>query len=242
MAATWESSLLDKAPGHFTNDREFIVSKDLLGKQSSYFAKMFDGKFFEGKTNGATLKVIEGVLSLRSFEMLLQWLYIGNITYYSEDAGARISALIELARLADMCAVHALEAATAKFIKDLILTTSDLARVGHKKNPNANTYALSSHNIQSATELPQGHEVRAVLAGASFEGYLLSKNHKFHALILENPQFRRDLICELEKGLKQAGPSTGYLVDPISGRSFHINAREVSELSQFINSDKLDAA
>lgn len=174
--------------------------------------------------------------------MLLQWLYIGDITYYSEDTGAQISALIELARLADMCAVHTLEAATADFIKKLILDTSDLARVGYKKNPNANTYALSSHNIQSATELPRGHKVRAVLAGASVEGYLFSKNHKFHALILENTQFKDDLVCELEKGMNKASPSTGYLVEPISERRIALYASQESELFQFIKSSKPDAA
>ncbi|KAJ6108242.1 hypothetical protein N7523_009565 [Penicillium sp. IBT 18751x] len=252
--------MLDQNPGYFTSEvlplihgpavkirieppgRVFVVAKDLLCKQSSYFAKMFNGKFSEGKTNEATLKVIEGVLSLQSFEMLLQWLYIGNITYYSGDVGAQISALIELARLADMCAVHALEAATAKFIKMLIVDTSDLARVGYKMNPNANTYALSSHNIHSATELPQGHKVRAVLAGASVEGYLRSENHKFRAILVENTSFKEDLICELKKGYKKISSNTAYVVDPISEKNFSVDPSEGSELSQLIKSNTTDAA
>jgi hypothetical protein len=93
---------------------------------------MFDEKFSEGKHNEATLKVIEGVVSLQSFEMLLQWLYIGQITFYSADPGVQIDAAIELARLADMCAVHALEAATAKIIKKTIIVTAEYARRGYK--------------------------------------------------------------------------------------------------------------
>lgn len=207
---------------------------------------MFDGKFSEGKHNEATLKVIEGVVSLQSFEMLLQWLYIGQVTFYSADPGVQIDAAIELARLADMCAVHALEAATAKIIKKIILVTADYARRGYKRNPNAHTYSISSHNIQSAAMLPQGHQIRSVLAGASFEGYLTDADHKFRFFVLENPQFKADLICELDKAFKNAAARTGahgsFLNDPISGKAIAVNACQISDLSRFIASYNTDAA
>ncbi|KAI9367343.1 hypothetical protein BJX61DRAFT_538144 [Aspergillus egyptiacus] len=82
----------------------YKVSKALLTGYSSYFAAMFDGNFKEGEEQSADLQEIEGVLLTRSFEILLQWMYLGRVLFEERSPTDRISAMIEFSRLADMLA------------------------------------------------------------------------------------------------------------------------------------------
>jgi hypothetical protein len=47
----------------------YQVSKDLICKQSPYFAAMFGGKFKEAERNTTTLTKIEGAVSASSVEL-----------------------------------------------------------------------------------------------------------------------------------------------------------------------------
>jgi hypothetical protein len=52
---------------------EYNLPKALLCKQSPYFAAMFAGPFREGEEQATTLEEINGVVTPRSFEILVQW-------------------------------------------------------------------------------------------------------------------------------------------------------------------------
>ena len=86
---------------------EISVSKELLCMQSKYFDAMFRRDAFkEGETNAAYLDEINGIVSVASFEALVQWLHRGTVTF---PAGLKVSdeitKCIEFVRLADMCIV-----------------------------------------------------------------------------------------------------------------------------------------
>jgi hypothetical protein len=56
------------------NGPTFRISKDLLCKQSSYFAEMYvEENSKEGYENYTTLQEIDGVLTPESFQTLVQW-------------------------------------------------------------------------------------------------------------------------------------------------------------------------
>jgi hypothetical protein len=55
-----------------TSTREFKLSKRIISQQSAYFDAMFNGSFEEGKTQSVSLTEIEGVVSVRSFDMLVR--------------------------------------------------------------------------------------------------------------------------------------------------------------------------
>jgi hypothetical protein len=57
---------------------EYRLPKALLCRQYPYFAAMFEeGHFKEGAEQSTTLEEIDGVVSTRSFEMLMQWVCLG---------------------------------------------------------------------------------------------------------------------------------------------------------------------
>jgi hypothetical protein len=80
----------------------YNVSKTLLCHHSPYFRAMFEGQFKEAGEKSAKLEEVPGVVTNRSFELLLQWLYLGRFILGKESPRDRITAMIELARLADM--------------------------------------------------------------------------------------------------------------------------------------------
>jgi hypothetical protein len=92
-----------------STDQEFELSKDLICKQSPYFASMFEGDFSKGEEQTATLNEIDGVVSIQSFQMLTQWLYTGNVTLGRMQPKKAITAIIEFLRLADMCQITGME-------------------------------------------------------------------------------------------------------------------------------------
>jgi len=54
------------------SDHEYKLSRTLICSQSSYFEKMFEeGKFKEAEEQSAVLELIDGVLTVRSFNMLV---------------------------------------------------------------------------------------------------------------------------------------------------------------------------
>lgn len=55
-------------------DETYNVSKTLLSHHSPYFRAMFERQFKEAEEQAVELGEIPGVVSNRSFELLLQWL------------------------------------------------------------------------------------------------------------------------------------------------------------------------
>lgn len=104
-----------------SSDIEYTVSKPLLCRESTYFSAMFDGEFSEGQEQTATLEEIEGVVSARSLEALLQWLYLRRVRFDLKETEDQISAAIELVRLSDMCNITGVESHMAQYIKDILI-------------------------------------------------------------------------------------------------------------------------
>jgi hypothetical protein len=75
----------------------------LLCQQS--FAAAFNGSFQEGEEQFMTLKEEEDIVSTRSFELLVQWLYVGRVIFDELPPEEAITTTIEFVRLADMCKV-----------------------------------------------------------------------------------------------------------------------------------------
>ena len=179
---------------------------------------MFENEFKEGQKQTATLEEIEGVVSARSLEALLQWLYLRTVKFDLEVPEDQISAAIELARFADMCIVTGLESQMARYIKK-ILIANPKPSFFTGRHVNINSYCLTPQHIISATFLPQGHAVRRTLAAASVEGYLRDENYKFRQETQEYPTFGADVLEEVRKtlnGLTLAQWEATF-EDPLSG-------------------------
>ncbi|KAL2831918.1 hypothetical protein BJY01DRAFT_226299, partial [Aspergillus pseudoustus] len=173
-------------------DYEYIVSKDLLCRESKYFSAMSEGRYKEGQQQTAVLQDIEGVVSVQSLEAFLQWLYVRKIKFETTEPEHQISAMIELARFTDMCIVTKMEAQIALRLKKLLLANPNPEST--ECGININTYCLRSQHITSATFLPQGHAVRRILAAATVEEYLHCEHHRFAQEAQEHPTYGVDLL------------------------------------------------
>ncbi|KAJ5949303.1 hypothetical protein N7454_000887 [Penicillium verhagenii] len=159
---------------------------------------MFEPKlmasFKEGKEQSATLKAIEGVLSTRSFEALLQWIYLRTVRFEAMKPQDEISAAIELARLGDMCMVTGLESEMASRIKEVI--TANPSTIHPKKliDVDINSHCLGSGHFKSIAFLPRGHKVRHILAAASVDGYLRDGGYRFLSEVEEDPELAVEIL------------------------------------------------
>jgi hypothetical protein len=185
---------------------------------------MFEGGFKEGQQLKAILDDIEGVVSVQSLEAFLQWLYLSKIAFDLNEPEKQISALIELARFADMCGITKLESHIAQYFKRILVTNPRPRSVDPKPYTGGNakiinTYCLTTQHIISATFLPQGHKVRRILAAAIVEQSLLCENDELFQETREYPAFGADLLEAIRKTLK--GLKIGYsdltYQDPLDG-------------------------
>jgi hypothetical protein len=199
---------------------EYVLSKAILCRQSPYFAATFEGEFQEGQYQSTTLTEEEGVVTHRSFEMLIQWIYLGRVLYSESTPKEYISATIEFARLADMCGVTGMETLMAEHIKAIILSNPapESTQFGHSRDPDTNTYSLTGQHITSASFLPGGHPIRKVVAAAAVEGYLRHDKHKFLEEIREATNFAVDLLEEV-KGTLKTVTSDFTFRDPFTGKT-----------------------
>ncbi|TVY22173.1 hypothetical protein LHYA1_G009208, partial [Lachnellula hyalina] len=103
----------------------YQVSKDILCADSPYFSAMFAaGHFKEGAENAAVLEEIEGVVTPRSFQALVQWLYRGRVAFPASLLPMEeISEILELVRLADMTGVTGIDDAMSERLR-LIFASS----------------------------------------------------------------------------------------------------------------------
>lgn len=181
---------------------------------------MFEGNFAEGEQQVATLEEVEGVVSVRSFEALIQWIYLRKVQFDSKGPEDQISATIELVRLADMCSITGMETQMAQYIKDILVANPDPRSKGSLvRHVDTNTYCLTRQHILSATFLPHGHLVRGILAAASVEGYLRDGNYKFVPETHGHPTFGADLLQEVRSTLHGIKSTQWEITfeDPISG-------------------------
>jgi hypothetical protein len=185
---------------------------------------MFTSGFREGQEQTAILEEVEGVVTARALEALLQWIYLRRVKFDRAPPGEQISAAIELARFADMCTVTGLESQMARQIKEILKANPEPAPfIG--RYVDKNTYCLTTEHIKSAICFPEGHAVRHVLAAASVEGYLRDKNHKFEEEVQVYPTFGADVLQEVRKALDtlKVVDYEATVEDPISGRRVTIN-------------------
>ncbi|KAJ5632447.1 hypothetical protein N7490_008786 [Penicillium lividum] len=178
------------------------VSLDLLCQKSQYFESMFKGEFNEAKSDAIVIEKTKGVVSERSFNALLQWLYIEKVIFTSKKPSDQISEILEFVRFADMCHVTGLEAQMA----DLITNT---LRAFEKTLPDmADNYYFDTillEHIQSVNMLPAGHAVRRAIARASVRSFLTDDHNKYFKFtndISRVPNFAADLLQEVQCMLK----------------------------------------
>lgn len=200
----------------------------MLCKQSKYFAATFEGAFREGEDQSTTLAEIDGVVSTRSFELLVQWIYLGRVVFGELEPAEAISATIEFARIADMCAVTGMESLLAERIKAIIIANPGGSY--DKDNP----YCLTSEHITSAADLPDGHPVRQTLAAAAVKGYLQQDEHKFSREMREVHNFSADLLKAVKSTLKTVSRSDNYkagkgiiVTDPLRGDMIWLVERDL---------------
>lgn len=206
---------------------------------------MFDGKFQEGEQKSSTLGEIEGVLSVRSFESLIQWLFVGRIVIQEDTPEDVISRCVELMRLAVFLGIteYGLDVVLADRIKQVIKdnpvfhtivhhndTDNDgwgtqgiwhgSSRSGGGKKEDSNTTLLSIALIGSASVLPQTNPVRRAMAEAVVRGYFLD-SHFFGEVAEEVPSFEIDLLLAVQaatKTLHKKWPTDEIVYqDPTSG-------------------------
>ncbi|KAH8791721.1 hypothetical protein F5882DRAFT_376833 [Hyaloscypha sp. PMI_1271] len=175
----------------------------LLCKQSLYFAAMFEGPFKEGEEQSTTLEEIDGVVTPRSLQMLVQWVYVGRVVFGECAPDVSITTAIEFARLADMCRITGMEFVMAEHIRAIILANpAPLDPEWLGRAPDTNTYCLTSQHITSAVALPEGHPVRAILAAAAVEGCLRKYHYKFEREASRVPEFSVDLLKAVRAALE----------------------------------------
>jgi len=85
-----------------------------------------EGHFKEGAEQSTTLEEIDGIVSTRSFEILVQWVCLGRIVFGDELPAEAIALSIEFSRLADMCNITGAESLMAEHITDIILADAPL--------------------------------------------------------------------------------------------------------------------
>ena len=204
---------------------EYTLPKDLLCTQVPYFKGMFkEEQFKEGIDLSATLPEEDGVVSTRSFEMLVQWVCHNRIVLGDLPTTEAIDAIIEFARLADMYIIKGLESSMANNLKQIILADKTIQNSVFANPPDQNTYHLTLEHIRAGVLLPEGHAVRKVLASAAVKGYLLRDRRQFFQDIQSLPDFAVDLLGEVGVALhslelEKRGMS---FKDPLSGRRINL--------------------
>jgi hypothetical protein len=177
---------------------------------------MFEGDFKESADQSTILGDIDGVLSTRSFEMLVQWLYVGRISFGKILSKEAITAIVEFVRLADMYEVTGMEDLLAGRIKAMIVGKAPTAKARKRMVPIVHHPWLTSEHIKSAVLLPKGHPVRRVLTMAAVPAYLNRANWLSEALKLDD--FAVDLLEEMQITTRsfQSDGSCVTIQDPLS--------------------------
>ncbi|PYH78301.1 hypothetical protein BO82DRAFT_291516, partial [Aspergillus uvarum CBS 121591] len=185
----------------------YSLSKDLLCKKSTYFSKMFEGQFKEGKSMSAVLG--DDIVSEESFELFIEWLYTGQFKLLQQTRSDQISCLIEVARFADMSDITDLTYAMVMSIKQVLMEDPDWKQSRDSWSASPKSALMLKHvkteHLKSVDKLPTGNPVRRVLVLASVEPYLIADDFKFLKDIVLCPRFTYDLLVETRRILQEAG-------------------------------------
>jgi hypothetical protein len=180
---------------------------------------MFDGHFKESQQMIADLEEMEHVVSVRSVQALIQWLYLRVINFDIEDPGEHITAAMELVRLADKYDIVGLETKMAQYIRKIIIANPHPKANDLWQPVDINNYWISREHIISATNLRREHPVRQTLAAASVAGYLRNDDYKFTEETQEYPSFAADLLFQVGSALDRPKSKLACTFeDPISGK------------------------
>lgn len=192
----------------------YTVSKPLLCGESEYFRAMLEGGFVEGGQKTVAMKEIDGVVSARSMEALLQWLYLRRVRFETAAAGEKMEAAIEVARLADMVEMGGLERYMGEYIKEVLVTPKD--EWGLWGGAGA---LVTLQHIEAASLLPQGHEVGRILGRAMVGEYACQKGHRFRGKMAEYPRFAANVLEAMVEllGKVEFGKNQGSYKDPLTG-------------------------
>ncbi|KUM64857.1 hypothetical protein ACN42_g2208 [Penicillium freii] len=198
------------------SNREYTVSKNLLCSESPVFSAMFQRSFRESEEHTATLQEIPGVLSIQSFEALLQWIYHRTVRFDEKFEESCIKAAAELAKLAEMYRITRIEAPIAQYIKGIYSTS------GHLNGIRCRYILPDDEDMVLGTGLREGHPVRRVMAQAFVIWYLHIPEDERDAGDLatqECPKFGADLLFELREMLETLSPRHRFTIkEPITGR------------------------
>ena len=167
-----------------SSEKEWDVSVTLLGESSSYFAKMFQGdRFIEGKEREATLEEMDGVVSTRSLQHLLEWVYMDRLSFTSEMPPDLLSEALEFLRIADMCDVHGMEKSTADFVSDLLT------------KPSSEPVILPQH-IKSISLLPKRHPIRPIIAKKLANSFFHAQDFPYFDELSDCPSIGAEILKE----------------------------------------------
>lgn len=163
---------------------------------------------------------IDDVVSIRSFELLVQWLYLGRVIFGKLTPTETITAAIEFVRIADMCGVTGMETLMAEHIRAIIIANP----APGPRGSDTNTYCLISKHIISAASLPEEHPVRSILAATAVKAYLLDDNYRFQKETQEVPNFSADLLKAVKATLKSLAITYSSITvkDPVSGGNVYL--------------------
>ena len=182
---------------------------------------MFNDSFQDSQEHTATIQEIPGVLSIQSFEALLQWIYHRTVRFDKTFEESCIEAAVELAKLAEMYGITRIEAPIAQYIKDIYATS------GHLNGKPCRHILPDSWAKVLGTDLREGHPVRRVMAQAFVLRYLHIPEDDRDPDDLATqgfPKFGADLLFELREMLDTLRPHHGVTVkDPITGRRRFLN-------------------
>jgi hypothetical protein len=172
------------------------------------------------------------IVSTQGFELLVQWLYLGRVIFGELIPEEAITATIEFVRFAGMCGITGMETLMAKRIKAIIIANPSPPLKG-TRDPDTNTYCLTSQHIISAAFLPKEHPVRRILAMAAVGGYLRHDNHKLLRETQEVPNFSIDLLKSVKATLNTYSVDEELITfkDPISGEELLFKDLEISLIS-----------
>lgn len=174
---------------------------------------------------------MKGVVSARSFETLIQYLFTGNIKQKSDTTPEGIGHIIEFMRLADMCGVTGMEEIMAQRLKTIIRNHSSYYQLNGwcHSNPGPQNLASESHDkslvvkiehINGAAGLPCESLIRRVLAQTAVHDFFHCTRTQFWKDISrEIPSFACDLMEASQEAMRTVGVWGGnaYFKDPIDG-------------------------
>lgn len=173
---------------------------------------MFKGHFYESQTQTTTMEAVDGVVSEQGFERLVTWLYTGRFIFDTAVPSDRISSLIELARLSDMCGITT--------IQDQLVSVLLKTITANRDNEERHTKHITSEHIRSAAQLPDDSPVfvklAAIVAAGIVEGGGRSKFEKDSQLY---PKFGAAVLLQVASILETLRPNDGgghsMYTDPI---------------------------